>query len=91
MNSGFLKLAYQRGYNVAIQEWQTSKTAAMERIFISAAQLAKSKAAREAAKAASKKPGIFSKLRDAFKGGYSSSATDTATYQKYRNAQAAAR
>jgi hypothetical protein len=96
--SELLKIAYFIGVEAALEEAQLSemqKTAAMERIFITAEQLAKSKAAREAAKRAVKKPGFFARLfggaakdpakmrarQQVLQGGL---ATDTPAYAKFR-------
>lgn len=95
--SELLKVAFFIGIEAALEEAQLSdmqKTAAMERIFITAEQLAKSKAAREAAKRAVKKPGLLARLfgagkdpakerarQQVLRGGL---ATDTAAYGKFR-------
>lgn len=103
--SELLKVAFFIGLEAALDEARLSeaeKTAAMERIVLTAQQLAKSKAAREAAKRATKKPGLLARLfgagkavdpakaraRAAVMG--SGSAVDTNAFRKFRTAQAAA-
>lgn len=93
-----LKVAFFIGIEAALNDArlsETEKTAAMERIFITAEQLAKSKAAREAAKRATKKPGLLARLfggakdpamararQRAMSGGL---ATDSAAFGRYRS------